>query len=71
MKSAMSVVAFPCRMLGAHSRGRPLPLSLVGWCESGNNINDHNCTSILVNYKMPKLVMVQCISWRHDCVSQT
>ena len=28
-------------MLGARSRFRPLPLSLVGWCASCNN-NDNN-----------------------------
>ena len=29
-------------MLGACSRLRPLPLSLVGWCASCNNINNNN-----------------------------
>ena len=37
MKCAMSVAALPGGMLGAHSRLRPLPLSLVGWCASCNN----------------------------------
>ena len=29
-------------MLGARSRLRPLPLSLVGWCASCNNNDDDN-----------------------------
>ena len=33
----MSVVALPGGMLGARSRLRPLPMSLVGWCASCNN----------------------------------
>ena len=38
----MSVVALPGGMLGARSRLRPLPLSLVGWCASCNNNNSNN-----------------------------
>ena len=37
LKCAMSVVAFPGGMLGARSRLRSLPLSLVGLCASCNN----------------------------------
>ena len=36
----MSVAALPGGMLGARSRLRPLPLSLVGWCASRNNNNN-------------------------------
>ena len=35
--NTMSVAALPGGMLGARSRLRPLPLSLVGWCASCNN----------------------------------
>ena len=31
----------PGGMLGARSRPRPLPLSLVGWCVSCNNNNKY------------------------------
>ena len=34
-----NVAALPGGMLGARSRLRPLPLSLVGWCASYNNNN--------------------------------
>ena len=37
LKCAMSVAALLGGMLGALSRLRPLPLSLVGWCASCNN----------------------------------
>ena len=36
----MSVAALPGGMLGARSRLRPLPLSLVGWCASCNSNNN-------------------------------
>ena len=38
----MSIAALPGRMLGARSRLRPIPLSLVGWCASCNNNNNNN-----------------------------
>ena len=38
--SAMSVAVLPGGMLGARSRLRPLPLSLVGWCASCINKRD-------------------------------
>ena len=41
LKCAMSVAALPRGMLGARSRLRPLPLSLVGWCASCNNNNNN------------------------------
>ena len=37
----MSVAALPGGMLGARTRLRPLPLSLVGWCASCNNDNNN------------------------------
>ena len=37
LKCAMSVVAFAGGMLGARSRLKPFPLSLVGWCMSCYN----------------------------------
>ena len=42
LKCVMSVVVLPGEMLGACSRLRPLPLSLVWWCMSCNNKNDNN-----------------------------
>ena len=42
LNCAMSVAAFPGKMLGARSKLRPLPLSLIGWYTSCNNYNN-NC----------------------------
>ena len=42
LKCAMSVADFPGGMLGARSRLRPFPLSLIGWCSSCNNNNNNN-----------------------------
>ena len=44
----MSVAALPGGMLGARSRLRPLPLSLVGWCASCNNDNNNDNNNDMV-----------------------
>ena len=46
LKCAMSVAALPGEMLGALSRLRPIPLSLVGWCASCDNNNNNNNNNI-------------------------
>ena len=59
LKCAMSVAAFLGGMLGARSRLRLLPLSLVGWCAScnknnnnSNNNNNNNNTEVLCDSEM-------------------
>ena len=49
LEFAISIVAVSCRMLGAHSRLRPLPLSSVGLCVSCNNNNDNNNINEICN----------------------